>query len=257
MAPPAREVWSVDLGACGSALLARVDLIADDDRARALRLDNPDHRRERLCAHAALRVVLKRHGVDDGEAHAFVRLASGKPVLSGHWSADEVLARDGVDFSLSHIDGVALIAISRGARIGVDVERVRSVAIEAPRRVAIEAAADALADAGPLVATGDERRLQQAWTRLEALAKARGVGMARQLAEIGVVGPAWGARKGGEADGAPGRAFIEAAQGYYVRDLDCGAGPLVAAVAASVALTDTPALRRFPVDAVLADGGTV
>ncbi len=279
-ASPALEIeaWWVDIEACADALLARdaqAPVVAEEDRARALRLDDAGHRRERLAAHVALRLVLARHGADDASARPFERQASGKPVLSRHWRTDESLAPDGLDFSLSHIEGVALIAVSRGAGVGIDVERLRPVAIDAPRRALIEGAAAALRMSAPLPREGDPRRLQQAWTRLEALAKARGVGMARVLSEIGAVGgrryrASEQAAAGGHLAATDGRAApepdlhdggertvsIAAADLFCVRDLDLADRALVASVARAGTLPDGLEIRPFPRDADLARAGS-
>ena len=257
--PRAIEIWSVDLVASVPALTARdaaMQVLPDEDRQRFARIADPLQRAERLAAHVALRLLIERARGPRARALPFARLASGKPVLDGH----------DLDFSLSHIDGFALIALAHGgtATIGIDVERLRPVAIEAARRHAIECAAEHAADA-PLPALGSEHRFQQAWTRLEALAKARGVGMARVLAEIGVVGAAWrdGATREAafaatgpaiqaevaEVGGAPSRASL--GSGYAIADLALSGADLVAAVAVAGEVPPRIAVRAFPADALL------
>jgi 4'-phosphopantetheinyl transferase len=98
---------------------------------------------------------------------ALVRTNEGRPYLAGSdW-----------DFSLSQAPGMVVVAVvCGGLRVGVDVERIRR--LDRPDTIAARmfAAADRSALA---VLSGTERDVRwfQAWTRLEALAKARGTGI--------------------------------------------------------------------------------
>jgi len=181
MSAPSRiEVWHVDLAAAAPTLLARdreLALMCPHDSARIDRLADPIQRQERRVSHLALRHVIERHAGPRFRARTFTRLPSGKPVL----------ADTGLDFSLSHVAGHALVGIVREGLIGVDLERIRSVAIDERRRDLIEAAAGAACHAEPLPVPSSRQRFQQSWTRLEAIAKARGIGMAHLLSLIGVV----------------------------------------------------------------------
>ena len=108
---------------------------------------------------------------------AFARSARGKPRL------DEAP----IAFNISHVPGLALIALARGGTVGVDLERARAVRVRAPRRARIEAAGAALNRAEPFAADADARFLQ-AWVRLEAFAKAEGDGVGRLFTRLGISG---------------------------------------------------------------------
>jgi 4'-phosphopantetheinyl transferase len=129
--------------------------------------------RERyLRAHRALRAVLAR--ATDAPLH-FAATEKGKPYLPD--SPD-------LKFSLSHSHGMALIAAALDVDVGVDVERVRPI----PECEAIaerffppsEAAAFAA-----IPATCREHEFFRRWTRVEAMLKARGVGLYGAGAELG------------------------------------------------------------------------
>lgn len=176
----ALELWCVDTQAAGPALRAleqSVPLLSDFERRHATTFADAAQAQEWLTAHIALRVVLERVVGKAARGVTFARAAHGKPRLEGA----------PVAFSLSHIPGLALIALSRGGVVGVDVERARPVRVREPRRSRIEAAGAALNPGEPLPARGDARFLQ-AWVRLEALAKAEGCGVGRLLARLGISG---------------------------------------------------------------------
>lgn len=79
-------------------------------------------------------------------------------------------------FSLSHSSDVALVAVASGAPVGVDVECVRAdVDIDVFARDLLAAPEVAGIDALP--AAQRLRAWFQAWTRLEAAAKASGEGL--------------------------------------------------------------------------------
>jgi len=145
----------------------RLDRLPGPDRAakaRAARFHDESVRVRYLRAHAALGAVLAgltRAPLD------FSVTEKGKPYLSG---APELR------FSLSRSQGMALIAAALEVDAGVDVERLRPI----PEYEDIaerffppsEAAAFAATPAGER-----ERDFFRRWTRLEAMLKARGVGL--------------------------------------------------------------------------------
>ena len=108
---------------------------------------------------------------------AFARSARGKPRL------DEAP----IAFNISHVPGLALIALARGGTVGVDLERARAVRVREPRRARIETAGAVLSRDEPFAADADARFLQ-AWVRLEAFAKAEGDGVGRLFTRLGISG---------------------------------------------------------------------
>ncbi|HJZ30355.1 MAG TPA: 4'-phosphopantetheinyl transferase superfamily protein [Hyphomicrobiaceae bacterium] len=227
------ELWLVDLARAGPALERlehEVPRLGALDRGRMLAL--PDARR-RLAAHVALRVIIEARLGAGLRGREVLRRGGGKPRLEAQ--------PDGIDFSLSYTDHLALIGLARGSAIGVDIERVRPVAIAPQRRRNIETAAAALLHQACAEGPAD-RAFMQAWVRLEALAKARGEGLAAVLVRLGIrhaqLPPA--AAVSGRA-----RRHL-AATGLKVEDL-APAPDCVAAVAADRTLT-VPAIMGFPCD---------
>ncbi|QFZ85256.1 4'-phosphopantetheinyl transferase superfamily protein [Variovorax paradoxus] len=166
----------VDLDNFTDALPAQV--LSDDERARAGRLRFPVDRQRFEAAHVALRQALCDH---TGLPHAALALttgAFGKPSLAGH---------PRTQFSLSHSQGLALIAIGGRGPLGADVELLRPV----PDAASLAAAhftrreQEALA---ALPAHERDRAFLTCWTRKEACLKAIGVGLlvSSQSFEVGL-----------------------------------------------------------------------
>lgn len=176
------DVWLADIDAGGAALdefERRFSLLTSDERARA-EGPGPLLARQRTRTRVALRALLaSRLGLDAAQS-AFLLSPAGKPRLAGTT----------LDFSVSHSGRFALVALSPGGPVGVDIETRSQVKMHPDRLQAIEAAAIALAPDMPLPAQGDAIRFVQAWTRLEALAKANGAGVGELLSSLGIRGPA-------------------------------------------------------------------
>jgi 4'-phosphopantetheinyl transferase len=173
------ELWCVDTRASAAALFAveqDVALLSEWERRRAATFSARALAEEWLAAHIALRVVLERATGKALRGVAFARSARGKPRL------DEAP----IAFNISHVPGLALIALARGT-VGVDLERARAVRVREPRRARIETAGAALSRDEPFAADGDARFLQ-AWVRLEAFAKAEGDGVGRLFTRLGISG---------------------------------------------------------------------
>jgi 4'-phosphopantetheinyl transferase len=183
--PPTAEVhvWLVPVAGAPEC----VAYLDDEERERAVAIRDDAARRRYVVSHGAVRLVLGRL---TGTAPDRLRLARrcghccatdhGKPCLPG----------SELDFSISHSGGLAAVAVARGRRVGVDVERVRrGTDVLAVARGALSPA-ELLEIETP--ATDAERRAAffRCWTRKEAWLKATGVGLAGEL--DGVAGPDWG-----------------------------------------------------------------
>ncbi|MFA5901317.1 MAG: hypothetical protein WC829_19620, partial [Hyphomicrobium sp.] len=215
------ELWCVDLGAAAAALSAiesHTPRLVPADHHRAAAIADSRTRAEWLATHIALRLVIEHAVGASWRGVAFVRDAGGKPRLPGA----------PITFSLSHAPGVALLGVSRRGWIGVDVERQRTVRIDAIRKQRIRDAGDAIGTA-PLPAP-EEAAFLQAWVRLEAYAKAEACGVGRLLTQLGIFGP--GARQASASVDTRTRAatLLAAVPGRGIHDLQLGAG-IFAAVA--------------------------
>jgi 4'-phosphopantetheinyl transferase len=146
------HVWRVRLDrgktpAAGSA----------EEAARAERLVTPALRQRYLRAHGALREILAQ--VTDAPL-AFGTREHGKPHL---------VSSPEVRFNLSHSREMALVAVTRDADVGVDIERIRPLAEYA-------AIARRYFPAG-YTEPRNVREFFGNWTRFEAMLKAHGSGL--------------------------------------------------------------------------------
>lgn len=120
-----------------------------------------------------LRELLGRYlRVEPGEV-SYGHNAFGKPELGREFGGR-------LRFNLSHSAGLALIAFSADANVGVDVEYIRAHSDYA----AIARSFFPAAEADELIALPRQLRAEAfiaCWTRKEAYAKARGVGLAMPL----------------------------------------------------------------------------
>jgi phosphopantetheinyl transferase len=168
-APPDQpQLWMLDTSQPAPAGFCAV--LSEGERARAARFV----RRPAGDAFAATRAALRRVlgaalGADPAEV-PIVAGARGKPRLATG------AATQGLEFSVSHTNGLSLIALARGRRIGVDVEQPRRAAdVRIAARVFGEKVAAELAAMPAGERGGAFLRL---WTATEALSKAAGVGIA-------------------------------------------------------------------------------
>jgi 4'-phosphopantetheinyl transferase len=99
----------------------------------------------------------------------------GRPSIA----AEHTDAR-GIEFNLSHTDGLVVMAVTRGRAIGVDVENVRT------REVDIDIvdryfAAEEVAALRALPREKQKQRFFECWTLKESYIKARGLGLSIPL----------------------------------------------------------------------------
>lgn len=171
------HVWLIDLDGAGAGPAEWAVLAADERaRAEAYRFDHLRRRYVAACA-AVRRLLAACLGANaHPEALRFERGPQGKPFLTGG---------DDLQFNLSHAAGWALLAVTRGRRIGVDVEAVRDLrdlTALAERFFAPGERAALAAVAPPLRA----QAFTACWTRKEAYIKALGTGLAEPLEQFEV-----------------------------------------------------------------------
>jgi len=159
----------VDVWICGLARTrAQVDELAADlsaaERARAARFGRDDLRDRYIVGRATLRMLLGRRLGRAPAAVVIERGTRGRP-----FAADA----NGLDFNVSHTEGVALIGMTVGVRIGVDVEHAaRQLNVEGvARKFMAPLEQRRLADLEP---DARRRALLRLWTCKEAMSKATG-----------------------------------------------------------------------------------
>lgn len=180
-------------------------LLSADERLRWQRFVRAEDRCRFLLVRALVRTVLARELGLLPQALVFQADTHGKPrvVVPGGGT---------LQFNLSHTRGLSVLAVSRQAEVGVDVEAAgRHVELLAlARRYFATPEVLALEDLAP----GPQRELFFAlWTLKEAWVKAKGLGLRVPLDEFSFHGPGLLAASASTADrsvdcGAPGPADI-------------------------------------------------
>jgi 4'-phosphopantetheinyl transferase len=164
------HVVRIALDAYGDAA-ALAPLLDDEERIRAARFRRSLDRRRFMAAHALARVALGRVLDVPPAALRFTTGPHGKPaIVGGHGDAQ---------YSLSHSGERALVAITRGRAVGVDIERIRAIdALQISARFFSHAERTALAsvDSADLPAA-----FFRCWTRKESFIKATGDGLSSPL----------------------------------------------------------------------------
>ena len=153
--------------------------LSQDDRERAARFKFEGDRHRFTMARACLRTILARYLKTNAAGLEFDLGPFGKPALAPGRNALDLR------FNLSHSHQLALIAITRGREVGVDVEFMRA-----------DFANDEVA--GLFFSLTEVRQLVQVpagrktrsffncWTRKEAYIKARGEGLSHPLDQFDV-----------------------------------------------------------------------
>lgn len=149
------------------ALLARFGpLLTQEERDRVARPSLQGRRREILMTRMLVRTSLSRYAVVEPTEWRFGMGERGRPFIL------HPLLSSGLDFNLTHTEGMILCLVAPQADIGVDVEYL-------PRRN--DATAIAKHYFAPQEQGGLPERFFDYWTLKEAYIKARGKGMSLPL----------------------------------------------------------------------------
>ena len=172
------QVWRIDLSArSGASIHAAVDHpILDQEESRRAQAFKFDRDRDRFIrAHVALRRLLS----------SVTGIASDKLSLRLDDLGKPMLTPDcGVQFNLSHSEDQALFAVTRAARIGVDLEKIRPLS-DADALAERHFSVRELSHLRTLPAgMARERAFFHCWTRKEAFVKCTGVGLRTDLRRI-------------------------------------------------------------------------
>jgi 4'-phosphopantetheinyl transferase len=176
MAATLVDIWSIPLRLTGEE---SDSVLSAEERARAARFHFPDHAaRYRRCHSEKRRILGAYLGVPPGKVE-LVSGPSGKPRVAG----DSALS-----FNLSHSGRMALLAVTSGMPVGVDIEAIRfDLDVEGlagrfftpleGEKLRAEAAGEARA-----------RLFFRWWTRKEAILKADGSGIGGGLDRLDISG---------------------------------------------------------------------
>ena len=181
---PADElhIWRASLVPGGATLAELRSLLSADELQRATRFVFARDRDRFVAARGHLRCILSRYLDIAPQRLRFVYGPHGKPAL-------ERSAGVGIEFNLSHSGELALVAITRDRRVGVDIELLRATLDYTPLLRDLFAPREQQAFAG---LPADEGRLRffRGWVCKEAYIKACGEGLAHPPAAVEVEFPA-------------------------------------------------------------------
>ncbi|MEO7996646.1 MAG: 4'-phosphopantetheinyl transferase superfamily protein [Gemmatimonadaceae bacterium] len=169
------HVWTVSLSHRGPTE-SEWAILSSAESERARRFHYERHRDNFVLAHAALRQILAEYTLISPGQLEFVVGDAGKPAIAPSTNTHAV------EFNLSHSGDLALVAVTRGRAIGVDIEqwddRVEFLELadhyfSPHERSALWALEN--------VSMGVMQGFFQAWSRKEAYLKATGVGITKGL----------------------------------------------------------------------------
>lgn len=171
------HVWEFSLAVPDSTVVDCSKRLSADEQQRATRFHFAADRSRFTVARGALRTTLTAYTGTPPESHRFTYSKHGKPRLESQFLD--------IRFNLSHSGERAVIGVTLGREIGVDIEQVRE-------NVEIDSLAERFFSVGErefMRGLPHEKKLGtffRYWTCKEAFLKAQAVGLARSLASFTV-----------------------------------------------------------------------
>jgi 4'-phosphopantetheinyl transferase len=173
------HVWRINLDIAPEHVWAYHNVLSADEQATAARFYFEKDRDHYIVARGVLRTILSRYLDIAPDQIQFSYGSHGKPALTNS------LGMEIVNFNISHSHDLALVAISRGRQLGVDVEYIQKdfACEEIAQRVFSPH------EVATLLNLPDDLKHEaffNCWTRKEAYIKARGLGLSYPLAQFEV-----------------------------------------------------------------------
>ena len=168
------HVWSASLDVGGPRVQGLRRILTQDEVERAERFFFAEDRDRFIVARGLLRVILGRYLDAPPEQLQFCYGPRGKPALATRFGEDEI------DFNLSHSHDLALFAITRNRRVGVDLECIRPI----PKAGQLVGRFFSMQERAVFRALSPDKQLEaffRCWTRKEAYIKANGQGFGLAL----------------------------------------------------------------------------
>jgi len=169
-------LWFVSLQESTPTIEAAASILSAEETRRAGRFRFSLHRNRFVLAHAALRHILGIYSGCPASSIDFIISPHGKPSLVNSSRGN----RAKIEFNLSHSEDLAVVAVSFGPILGVDVEQVRDMPdwLQMARQFFSDAEIAAIEQ----VPSGEANAMfLRFWTRKEALLKAIGTGLQDDL----------------------------------------------------------------------------
>lgn len=158
------DVWRVNLDIAQNKLQELLRLLSQDEIARAERLKSDELRNRFIAARGFLRSILSRYTGQDPKDIVFSYNQAGKPGL----------ANSQIQFNLSHSKDIALYAVALNRAVGIDIETIDNNAdhLKLAKEFFSEQESRHISCLPP---EQQKKGFYQAWTRKEAIAKAKGI----------------------------------------------------------------------------------
>ncbi len=168
------DVWRCPMNPAVDQIGKFSECLSKQERHRAEQFRFGDKRDQFVTTRARLRQCLSlATGIRASEIEIEVS-ASGKPFLAGKAHSS------GVQFNVSHTDGLAMIAITRGQPVGIDVESLK----QSIQHTYLAQNYFSVKEKNTIAALPSEQvpaSFFACWTRKEAVLKAIGIGIAYGL----------------------------------------------------------------------------
>ena len=168
------HVWRARLDLIGPGVQGLEHALSPDEVDRAKRYRSPDDRERFIIARGLLRALLGRYLNTPPAELRFYYGPNGKPTVVAPSS------ENGIHFNLSHAHNLALYAVARNRRLGIDLEYIRPI----PEIGDIVERFFSTQEKAVFRVLAPDRQLEaffRCWTRKEAYLKARGQGLALAL----------------------------------------------------------------------------
>jgi 4'-phosphopantetheinyl transferase len=206
------HVWSFSLDGGPSFVEQCSSWLNEDERGRAARFIRQQDQVRFVLAHGGLRAVLSRYLGISPDVVEMYRSESGKPSLK-----KELRGQTAITFNMSHAHGRALIAVSKGQEVGVDLERIRSDVEVAKLSERYFTPSE---HATIMQSTQEQRgaRFFRYWVSKEAVLKAQGIGL-QALSQCEIL---LGADGVGAETRVPEGSLLQ--DNWRIRFLSCGEG---------------------------------
>jgi 4'-phosphopantetheinyl transferase len=169
------DVWRIPLNLVVDSVILIESILSADEANRAARFHFAADKNRFIVAHGVLRKILGCYLHDDPTELTFSLNQYGKPAL----------VNSTVEFNLSHSGDFAVVAVTQGRKIGVDVEHIRQ-GISAHVIAQQYFSKSEVVELQSLPLAQRESAFFTCWTRKEAYIKAQGLGLSLPLESFDV-----------------------------------------------------------------------
>ena len=173
------HVWYAFLDQTTHLLHTFEEMLSIDEKVRAHRFYFERDRKRFIARRGILRNILGRHLDVEPSSLQFCYGKNGKPALA------KTYGKGDIRFNMSHSEGIAVYAFTRGREIGVDIERIHEI----PEMDRIAERFFSTRENAVFCALPKSKRKEaffDCWTRKEAFIKAIGDGLSRPLDKFDV-----------------------------------------------------------------------